>query len=141
MKSVEAAVSIGLLTVCKWSGPRKEDTNIEHPAWPQVEAAIRALNGTTHNDVYLQPAGGEPDSYLCIGGGKGRYIVTGATKGGEFPTLTDPARAGEPEETIVVGGQPGNYPGHWVVDLETALGAARSYFDTGTLGAQITEVS
>ena len=134
-------MSIGLLTVCKWSGPRREDTNIEHPTWSEIEAAIRALNGHTQNDIYLQPVEGEPECYLCIGGGDGRYIVTGATKAGEFPTLADPARAGEPEETIVVGGQPGNYPGHWVVDLETALRAARSYFDTGTLDAETTEMA
>jgi immunity protein Imm1 of predicted polymorphic toxin system len=100
-----------------------------------VEAAIRGLNGATHNDVYLCTEPTVNESYLCVGGGYGRYIVTGATKGGRFPTLTDPTRAPEPRETLVVGGQPGDYPGHYVVPLAMALRAARIYFDTGAFNS------
>lgn len=124
-------MSIGLLIVSTWSGPLNESTHVEQPSWRDVEAAIRGLNGATHNDVYLCPEPTVTESYLCVGGGDGRYIVTGATKGGKFPTLTDPTRTREPRETLVVGGQPGDYPGHYVVPLETALRAARTYFDTG----------
>lgn len=128
-------MSIGLLIVSTWSGPRHEETHLEHPSWPEVEAAIRGLNGTTHNDVYLCPEPTASEAYLCVGGGNGRYIVTGATKGGRFPTLTDATRTPEPREMLVVGGQAGDYPGHYVVPLETALRAARIYFETGAFSA------
>ena len=130
-------VSLARLTVCEWSGARRSDVVVEHPGWAAVEAAIRALNGTTHNDVYLYPTESDTDTYLCVGGGSGRYIVSGATSAGEFPTLVDLARTGEPEERIVVGGQPGDYPGHWIVDLDAALKAARAFYDAGAFTGDV----
>ena len=129
-------MSVELLAVCEWSGPHSRDTLVADPSWTDVETAIRALNGTTHNDIYLYPSAHDTDTYLCIGGGSGRYIVSGSTHG-EFPTLADRRRAGAPQERVVVGGQPGDYPGHWVVTLEAALRAARAFFDAGAFTSDV----
>lgn len=68
---------------------------------------------------------------MCIGGGAGRYVVTGSIENQEFPTVVDAARAAEPSELLVVGGQSGQYPGNRVLDLASTLKAARRFYTTG----------
>jgi len=124
-------MAIGLLTICEWKGAHKDDTEIRLPLWSAVEAAIRALDNCNLNDVYLQPDETNPETYLAIGGGAGRYIATGSVNNERFPTLVDPQRPAEPKVLLVVGGQEGDYPANWIVDLPTALRAARSFYDAG----------
>jgi hypothetical protein len=119
------------LTICEWRGATLTEMIVEHPPWEAVESAIRALDNRERNDVYLTPAPAEPETYLCIGGGAGRYVVAGAVCNEEFPMLLDPSRAAEPPERLTVGGQEGEYPAPQVVGLTTALAAARAFFDAG----------
>jgi hypothetical protein len=67
-------------------------TEIDQPQWEAIDAAIRALDNASRNDVYLVPHKTDPETYLCIGGGAGRYIVTGSIRNEEFPTVIDPVR-------------------------------------------------
>src|SRR5215471_15172010 len=124
-------MSIARLTICEWIADRHRDTNIDEPAWSDIEAAVRALNNSNLNDVYLTPDRSKPETYLCIGGGGGRYIVTGSVENEVFPTLIDRTRAETPKILLTVGGQVGDYPGNWIVDLATVLTAARAFFEAG----------
>jgi hypothetical protein len=124
-------MSVEVLTVCEWVGGIRRDTETTHPTWSDVEAAIRTLDNDRFNDLYLQPRQNAPETYLCVGGGGGRYVVSGSVENEAFPTVIDPAKADAPQELLVVGGQSGWYPASMVVDLETALNAARNYFETG----------
>lgn len=83
-------------------------------------------------DTYLEPQGGGEHTFLCIGGGNRHYVVSGSIDGKRFPTLAN--RAGDAASTIdlVVGGQLADYPATYVVDLASALAAAKSFFDSGT---------
>lgn len=58
-------------------------------------------------------------------------MLSGAISNEQFPTLVDRARATDPEEELVIGGQKGSYPGNQVHDLETALDAVREFWATG----------
>src|SRR5262245_10382705 len=128
-------MAVDLLTVCEWHGAGKTDHEIPKPSWADVEQAIRALDGSARNDLYLQPDHSDPGTYLCVGGGSGRYILTGAIDiDREFPTLVDSGRPATPQEAIVLGGQEGLYPANWVVGLEGALSAARAFYDAGGFG-------
>lgn len=127
-------MSIELLIICEWVGVCKNDVEIPHPAWEQVESAVRALNNRNINDVYLQPHASSDEVWMVIGGGAGRYLVTGATSHERFPTLVNPKRAPGGYERLVVGGQEGEYPVEWIVDLEAALVAAHAFYLTGAFG-------
>ena len=119
------------LTVCEWRGASVSETILEQPSWEAVESAIRALNNRERNDLYLIPSPGDPETYLCIGGGAGRYVVAGSVRNLEFPTVLDESKLAEPPQRLNVGGQEGEYPATHVVDLATALSAAREFFEGG----------
>jgi metal-dependent hydrolase (beta-lactamase superfamily II) len=130
-------MAIDRLTICDWTGRGKHDTVIDRPTWQDIEAAIGALNNRNLNDLYLQPDGSNPETYLCIGGGAGQYVVSGCVDNEYFPTLVDPQRPSEPRVALVVGGQLSAFPSHSIVDLESALLAARSFYTTGGFGGDV----
>jgi hypothetical protein len=127
-------MAVHLLTIYVWVGRSANRAEIENPAWLVVERAIRDLNNRDRNDVYLTPDRNDLETYLAIGGGDGRYLVTGCVRNDRFPTLIHTQKVPVPEERLVVGGQEGVYPGNWIVDLEMALQAARVFYEAGTFG-------
>ena len=127
-------MTIALLEILEWHGTDLRDQVVEHPSLEAVREAVRALDANVRNDVYLRLHADTPAPWLCVGGGAGRYVVTGALDDVTFPTLADPLREGAPEEYVLVGGQTGNYPGHWVHPLDTALRAAEHFWRTGEFG-------
>jgi len=124
-------VGIKRLRVCDWANTSTRDVIVLNPSWSQVDAAIRALNNDNLNDIYLEPWQGGSDTFLGVGGGSGRYIVTGAIAGKTFPTLVSTGSLDETLVPLVVGGQLGEYPARWLVTLEDALSAVRLFFDAG----------
>lgn len=125
-------MAIQLLRICEWRGNRRIDHDAPDPTWSEVEKGIRALNNGDVNDVYLYADAENDEEFLGIGGGDGRYVVTGAFEE-TFPTVVDPGRSGG-EESLVVGGQEGSYPSRMIVSLDVALRAARSYYESGKFG-------
>jgi hypothetical protein len=124
-------VAIESLTICYWSQTAKRDEVISDPSWTDVEAAVRLLDNEARNDVYLKPLNSAQDTFLGVGGGAGRYIVTGSEHGSRFPTLSNPTAAND-LISLCVGGQRGEYPSRLVVDLEQALAAVRLFYEAGT---------
>lgn len=57
------------LSASAWTGSGIELHEIESPTWAEIEAAMRALNGRTRNDVYLLPDSNTPETYVAVGGG------------------------------------------------------------------------
>ncbi len=45
-----------------------------------MEEAICALNNNNLNDLYLIPQVGDLEKFLGVGGGAGRYLVTGSQR-------------------------------------------------------------
>lgn len=121
------------MTVCDWHERGRTDAVVERPNWLQIEAAIRALNNESLNDLYLD-LDVEPEAFVTVGGGNGRYIVCGSINGESFPTLTDSSVAKGPHVNLVVGGQLGDFAACHVVGLECALEAVRSVAESGTFG-------
>ena len=120
---------IGRLTTYRWFDRTNASESFDDPSWSAVERAIAALDGGQRNDLYLFPKADDPHTWLCIGGGAGRYLVSGSLASERFPTLVDHTRPGDEEVTVTVGGQGGDYPANWVVDLPAALAAAKDFFD------------
>jgi hypothetical protein len=130
-------MAIDRLTVCDWSGRGKQDTVIDRPTWGDIEASIRALNNRNPNDLYLHPDALNSETYLCIGGGAGQYVASGSIDNECFPTLVDFQLPAEPRVTLVVGGQRSAFPGNYILDLESVLRAARSFYTTGGFGSDV----
>ncbi len=127
-------MAIDVLTICEWIDRSVKHTEVKNPSWCEIEEAIRSLNNGERNDIYLVPDENAPETYLGIGGGAGRYLVTGSVRNERFPTIVDPNKEPTPKELLLVGGQDGDYPANWIIDLETALRAAKVFYDAGTFG-------
>jgi hypothetical protein len=125
---------IALLRLSNWTRGRRSDREVSDPSLADVRDAIDALDGQERNDVYLVATATAPTPYLCVGGGAGRYLVTGVAAEDRFPTLVDPDGSAEPEVLLRVGGQDGAYPGNWIHTLETAMRAAEHFWETGQFG-------
>jgi len=128
---------VAKLTISDWGATGERDTFIEKPSWPQVERAVCALNNENLNDLYLYPEENNAETYLCVGGGAGRYILTGSINNRTFPTLVDPSRSST-TTSLVVGGQPGDYPSNWIADLSTTLKTTKAFFDAGIFECGVT---
>lgn len=125
-------MTVAQLTVSQWERGTVRNEIVANPSWDQVEAAVRRLDNDTFNDLYLQPDADNSETYLCVGGGAGRYVLAGVLAGDRFPTLIDPTRPADPTELIRVGGQEGDYPANVVHDLDTTLQAVRAFWASGS---------
>lgn len=123
------------MILCEWRGPHLDKQVVPHPTLDQIEAAVLRLDNGRFNDLYLEPGAEESGTWLCVGGGSGKYLLSGAEGGQRFATLVDPARPSEPSETLVVGGQTGIYPRNRVHTLETALATVRAFWQSGRFQA------
>ncbi len=48
-------MAIDVLTICEWIDRSVNHTEIKNPRWFDVEEAIRSLNNSERNDLYLLP--------------------------------------------------------------------------------------
>ena len=123
-----------MLTITEWNGVSNEDTEIESPAWEDIEHAIRKLDGTGRYDVWLSV---EDECWVGIGGGDGQYLVSGGFGEERFPTLVDKSRPSTPEVALTIGGQTGDYPGNYIHGLADALRAARDFYENDGFGTGV----
>lgn len=81
--------------------------------------------------------GANEETYMSIGGGAEKYIVTVAFDNLNFYTLLDFAKSNNIEK-LVVGGQHGNFPALQCVDILRCLLAARTFALEGKLDELLT---
>jgi hypothetical protein len=122
---------LGELRIFEWRGTGRTEQIVTRPPLKTVLAAVRALDGGARNDLYLYPKAGALHPYLCVGGGAGRYLLTGVLPGDRFPTLIDPSRPELPKEALRVGGQVGLYPRNWVHSLDVTLRTVEAFWTAG----------
>lgn len=123
------------LRIIEWKGTGYAEQIVTRPPLKAVIAAVRGLDGGAHNDIYLYPKVRSTIPYLCVGGGAGRYLVTGVLPGDRFPTLIDPSRPDLPKESLRVGGQQSLYPRNWVHSLDATLRAVEAFWNAGDFAA------
>jgi hypothetical protein len=123
------------LRIFEWRGTNRAEQIVTKPPLKAVLAAVRGLDGAARDDLYLYPRAGAMNPYLCVGGGAGKYLLSGVLSGDRFPTLIDPSRAELPKQALRVGGQVGLYPLNWVHPVAIALRVVESFWNTGEFGA------
>ena len=121
------------MTTEKWIGNKNQGNFIENPSWSQIETAIRELDGESKTLVTL---GIDEDTYMSIGGGINKYVVI-TFDNFNFYVLTGSPKS-EQIQTLVVGGQNGNYPANQCVDLLHCLLAARTFTESRKLDTLLT---
>ncbi len=80
------------------------------------------------------------DAWLCVGGGNGQYLVSGAAADDDddkFPTLIDPSKTNTRKFNLTIGGQTGDYPENYVLTLEQTLHGVKDFYETGEFSASI----
>ena len=119
------------ITVEKLVGNLTEDNFIENLSWNLIETAIRELDGKSKTLATLAT---DSEAYLTIGGGEaGKYLVTVTFDNLVFYNLVNTVANEEEIESILVGGQAGDYPAKMCVDLPSCLLAARTFTHSGEL--------
>lgn len=120
-----------ILTVPRWSisGSGVDEVRTIAPTREAVETAIRRLNNADFNDLYL--ATSDPETFLGVCGGNGRYMVSATIRNERFAQLVNVDDPSDVEEHIMCGGQLSNFPRRYLVDLSTAVAAGLHYLATG----------
>lgn len=122
-----------------WSRLGKRSTPV--PSWPDVERVLHSLDGETRNTLFL----GNPESTagLIVGGGPERFMVwvqqwdlTGEEL--SIDTATDRHAPSGLVRFTLDNGELGEYPLSITVDLESAIRAARTFFERGELDDNLT---
>lgn len=122
---------VALLSSPKWMTPLTlHDSMVECPNWADIEHAVRELDGSISQEVYLHPERENPETWLCIGGGAGKYVITGCIDNKEFPTYVI-ERECSGSEQLTIGGQPGEFPDNWIVGIDVVLRVAKAFHMAG----------
>jgi hypothetical protein len=117
-----------------WLGVLPNETVIEKPDWTEVEAAIRNMDGRARCTVTIER---DDWSNLSIGGGGASFNVCHTTPDEHFWQSIIPTESSSQMVGLVVGGQLGEYPPCAVVDIDTALAAAKEFLATGQRDTRI----
>jgi hypothetical protein len=107
--------------------------NIHEPKPPQIEKAIKGLDGDAHTMVILHAI---PDAHLMIGGGRSDWCVLSLTiKQKEFYCLLNPAPLANmpPMVRMKVNTQENMYPREMLVPKDMALKVAHPFAEKGEL--------
>ena len=108
---------------------RDEGETIPVSNFAQVESALRALDGKIRTQVILEGDG----KALMIGGGNdgGYNLLVAVEVDQQFFNLVNPQGHVGERNRLVIGGQEGIYTGRQVVNLDTVLQAASTFFESG----------
>jgi hypothetical protein len=118
-----------LSTDC-WQGTESKTNLVSDPSWQDIENAIKDLDGKVRTSAALH---GEGEAHLAVGGGSsGRYLVYATSDNRHFSTLTN-GQAARSKVQLYIGGQFGEYTDNLIVDIASALTAARSFAESGEL--------
>ena len=126
MAHPEFAMNNVKLSCDRWLGMHCADWEVESPRWPDVETSIRRLDQAEFTVVTLELDG---EAHLAVGGGAGGYIVYETPDNFTFFNLLS-EQAGNDSVIVAIGGQEAPYPAIQVVDIETALRAAHTYWQS-----------
>ena len=128
------------LTIPRWDREPRDEV-ILSPSWNQVRSAVRGLNGESLNDLYLMPDDQAPDRYFAVAGGPGLYVVFICEANERFIEAVSSHVDDGTRVSLTCGGQVGSFAARQLVDLDTALTAAKHFYDTSSASPHVTWVT
>lgn len=123
------------ISIHSWEGAARLDEVIQNPDVAAVESAVRRLDGDRTTEVCIEA---DDESCLILGGGLGRYVGFVSRGEEEMHNLITPSGSSELQVELCAGGQTGYYAERQLVDLSTALRAARTFAERGELEPSVT---
>ena len=111
-----------------------EQVNCDDPGWTKVESCIRRMDGSRFAEVWLED--GDASGLMITGGAYGRLMVERISPDGNWLTI-DAAKPKEPAMEILENGPP-DFPANYIVDMETALRAAKTFLESGEMDQSLT---
>ena len=124
------------LTKYRWRIGTVENIEVRNATLADVSAALAQLDGAEFNDIYLTPDDSDPETYFSVGGGPDFFLVFLCLANESFHEAFDPL---QPEGTVLMrtGGQVGSFARRDLIDRASAMRAALTYCDSGTLDGSI----
>lgn len=119
---------ISKLSWDEWDGNHDRGDVMAVTTWDEVRSNIEALDGRSRTLVTLEGSG---EVHMAIGGGAGQYVVYVTFDNESFQYLVDRSRDGDEMESIVVGGQMGEYAARRCVGLSIVLQVAQLFLERG----------
>ena len=123
------------ISIHSWEGADRLDDVVEHPDLVAVESAVRRLDGDRTTEVCIEA---DDESYLILGGGACRFVCFVSRSEDEMHDLVTPTGSAESCIELCTGGQTGYFAERQLVDLPTALRAARTFAERGELEPSVT---
>jgi hypothetical protein len=109
-----------------------KDIKIVDPGWPDIEAAIRAMDGVDRSYVVLWPTTVASDEQmLLVGHGRDGKLVCTYYDGDEY-TLIDPTIDSDEVVEVLIG-QASHRLARELVGVDGVLAAVRTYVDSGAI--------
>ena len=115
------------ITYDQWNGIVNNGEEIYTSIFSEIERLIKRMDQSIYTQVIIN----QEESYLLIGGGKGKYIVTLVIgNDDDFYTLVnDDENISDNEIDIVTGGQLGSFPSKMAINYDLTIIACRYYFE------------
>lgn len=120
---------IAKFSVENWEGDRNKCLIQIVRDWTEIATAIKELDGHRKTLVTLEA---DSETHMAVGGGAGKYVVYLTFDNETFHYLVDLSQP-DLDNSLTVGGQEGVYPAKLCVDLDTALKAAETFAEFGTM--------
>lgn len=112
-----------------WKNGQEFGNEIHMPSWTDIEWMISDLNGKSKTEVIF--GNNEEKFYMYIGGGRNeKYIVyISYNEERKFYNLREIEKKEDREELLVVGGQEGRFDVNECVSKDSAIKAAKYFFE------------
>jgi hypothetical protein len=123
------------LIIDNWTLNKNKNSIINVNEFDEVIKFIKQLNQKEHTQVILD----NESSYLLIGGGLNKYVVSFVIDDETSFNLFNTTLSNNFQlyEDLVTGGQKGSFPEHIVVDYELMIKASEYYFNTGKMNINL----
>lgn len=99
-------------------------------SWNEIEKAIKGLDGRSRTMVIIGHDFGGNEACMTVSGGLGLYIAYITYDNISFHRLIDPNKSEESID-LTPGGEMGEFPAKFCIDLEKVLRAARMFSSEG----------
>jgi Immunity protein Imm1 len=124
---------ISKFSVEDWQGSSNKSSLRSVCDWKGIETAIKELDGHRKTLVTLES---DDETHMAVGGGTNLYVVYLTFDNETFHYLVDLAKS-DADQNLIVGGQEGIYPAKLCVDIDSALKAAKTFSELGTMDKSV----